>query len=76
MKNLRNKIPGILGVLGGVTLFVMLSLALYEVPGAANLWLALFVSILMIVAGVIALQWEHGTVDRENISTRKERPRE
>ena len=59
MKNLRNKIPGILGVLGGVTLFVMLSLALYEVPGAANLGLALFVSVLMIVAGVIALRWEH-----------------
>lgn len=59
MKRLRNKIPGILGIAGGVTLFVLLSLALYEVPQAANLWLALFVSVLMIAAGVVALRWEH-----------------
>ena len=59
MNCLRNKIPGILGIAGGVTLFVLLSFALFDVPRAANLWLALFVSVLMIAAGVVALRWEH-----------------
>ena len=59
MKRLRNRFHGILGIAGGVILFALLSLALYEVPRALNLWLALFVSVLMIAAGVVALRWEH-----------------
>ena len=55
-KDFRKKIPGISGITGGAVLFVLLCLALAEDPGAGNLWLALVISVLMVVAGVAALR--------------------
>ena len=55
-KEIRKKIPGISGVTGGAVLSLLLGLALVDDPGAGNLWLALFVSVLMMVAGVAALR--------------------
>lgn len=64
-KCLGKKIPGISGVTGGAVLSVPLCLALADDPGAGNLWLALFVGVLMMVAGFAALR-----------STRRERGEE
>lgn len=55
-KDFRKKIPGISGITGGAVLFLLLFLALTDDPAAGNLWLALFISVLMMVAGVAALR--------------------
>ena len=55
-KNLGKKIPGISGVAGGGVLFFLLGWAVLRDPGAGNLWLALVISVLMVVAGVAALR--------------------
>ena len=55
-RDLGKKIPGISGIAGGAVLFLLLCLALADDPGASNLWLALFISVLMMVAGVAALR--------------------
>ena len=48
-------VPGICGIVGGGALFFALSIALYDEPGAGNLWLALFASVLMIFGAGVAL---------------------
>ena len=55
-KGFEKKIPGISGITGGAVLFILLCLALADEPRAGNLWLALFISVLMMAAGVAALR--------------------